>query len=351
VTIRRGAARGLAVLTPTILLLGLGLAAPAMAQAPADFTRSATQAITKTFPGLKVREHSARSARSLLDAEQRVRVESAAFTGRGQLVGVVRTVGADRMVAAKEQVNGKTLGTVQVRRPGAGVRTAVVSSTADQWGPGLTVLAWSERSGVNYQLVARGASQQELVRVAKALPRDATRATAKARTTIARSTAPVPSQVDARLKQPQRPDRGQVTIMSASNGYVEGADTVNDDLGNESTLCSGCSYWNSNYTGMWQNILWADGKLAQSGIDCQFGSGTASATAAWQRAEGLSADGIVGSNSRGRADNYFSLSSGIVTYWGSSRFVDWERASGRYYFNGPAYGLVAYNRNYTADYC
>jgi hypothetical protein len=45
----------------------------------------------------------------------------------------------------------------RVHRTGEGNRDVVVSSTADEWGPGLTIVEWTEHDGVNYRLVARGA--------------------------------------------------------------------------------------------------------------------------------------------------------------------------------------------------
>jgi hypothetical protein len=77
---------------------------------------------------------------------------------------------------------------------------------------------------------------------------------------------------------------GTVQPLSAGRGYVDGDGGVPlDDWGDEGTIRSNGSYSHSNVAGLWQTILWADGLLSQSQIDCQFGPITAAATRTWQR--------------------------------------------------------------------
>jgi hypothetical protein len=79
------------------------------------------------------------------------------------------------------------------------------------------------------------------------------------------------------------------TLMSAapahantSRGYIDGASTYTDDLGDEATLSNGGSYWRSNATAMWQSILYSENLLPASELDCEFGKVTAAATRNWQ---------------------------------------------------------------------
>lgn len=343
----RGVIRGLAVLAPAAVMLTA--VQPAQASAPADFTKAVQKAVGKSLSGYNLREKDSRGTQSKLDSKQRVRVDMATFAARGRILIVARGVGADPEITAKQVPNGTVLSTLALRRPGAGVRQAVLSTTADQWGPGLTILAWTERRGVNYQLVAGGAiAQQDLVKLAKALPSDGSKATAKARTTIAKVKPPAASDVDAHIKQPQLPNTGVGLAGTPARGYVDGAGTVKDDLGNEGTLCNGCAYSNSNYTGMWQHILWADGKLGVGGIDCQFGPTTRDATKSWQGSHSLSKDGIVGTNTRSAAGKQlFEVGGSEVRYVSAAtgRTVGFVRVSERYYFDTSTLPLVTYDRS------
>ncbi|MFG3604158.1 peptidoglycan-binding domain-containing protein [Micromonospora chersina] len=129
-------------------------------------------------------------------------------------------------------------------------------------------------------------------------------------------------------------------LASASSGYISGSGAVNDDFGDEGTLRRGNAYANSGATGLWQTILYADGFLTQDQIDCQFGPATETATKNWQSAYGLTADGIVGTGTFGRADvNLFQEGSHgsylVIRYSGARRAVYFERlesSGGRYLF-------------------
>ena len=76
---------------------------------------------------------------------------------------------------------------------------------------------------------------------------------------------------------------------------------------------------------VWQNILYADGiatKCGSTGIDGAFGTNTRSFTMSWQNQHGgLTADGIVGSQTWGTADQYLYEVSGSTIYWYYARGI------------------------------
>ncbi|MGI8332118.1 peptidoglycan-binding domain-containing protein [Actinomadura scrupuli] len=267
---------------------------------------------------------------SELDPAQTSTVDTAVFAAGDKILGVQRVVGASRPVAsATVPGNARVLSRASVGRAGAGTRTVIVTSTADEWGPGLTVASWTERSGVNYQLVSRDAvGAADLLKIAQTLPRDSSTVSATTASRIAEAKPAATADVDGVVKGSPAPGAAQ---RSTTNFNVDGSGTVTDDWANEANLCAGCAYSSGNYAGMWQLVLYADNKLAWSGIDCAFGSGTASATRSWQSSEGLASDGVVGANTRGRADNYLSGNSS-VTYWGIYDAVAFTRSTSSYYY-------------------
>ena len=108
-----------------------------------------------------------------------------------------------------------------------------------------------------------------------------------------------------------------VTIMmgatpahaTVAEGWVAGIGVITDDWGDEGTLSSN-HFRNSGATQLWQWVLFADGAIESNGtpydvadIDCDFGPNTTYATKDWQRSQGLSADGLVGPLTFGKADN------------------------------------------------
>ncbi|SEG09297.1 Putative peptidoglycan binding domain-containing protein [Thermomonospora echinospora] len=316
----------LVIVVTAVLPLGLAVR-PAQAQAP-DFTTMAGRAVAKVMPGHALREQAARRLGSPLHKSQRVRLNTATFTGHGRVFVVARTVGAMREVTRAQAAPGTRV-TAQpaLRRPGAGTRRALVTSSADEWGPGLTTLSWSERPGVNYRIAVRGpVTQRDLVRLAQALPKDGTKVSKKVRSLVAGARPPVDPGVDG---------SGGVGVQGTGNKIVDGAGVASNDLSDEATLCNGCGYWSGNYAGMFQYLLYADGKMAYSSIDCQFGGQTASAAANWQAANGLAADGIAGPDTRGRMDNYLAeYGDGYVDYLGTSRILSFRRISDLYYYGG-----------------
>ncbi|MER7468635.1 peptidoglycan-binding protein [Streptomyces sp. NPDC097981] len=99
------------------------------------------------------------------------------------------------------------------------------------------------------------------------------------------------------------------TVQAApAEGFVDGWDNVTDDWGDEGVL-STTQHANSGATGIWQAILYNDGFLNRSDIDCKFGPATAEATRKWQaKYLGASqADGIVGPKTFGKASSWLSL--------------------------------------------
>ncbi|MFE3766680.1 peptidoglycan-binding protein [Streptomyces sp. NPDC059104] len=92
---------------------------------------------------------------------------------------------------------------------------------------------------------------------------------------------------------------------STTQGYVNGFDDVTDDWGDEGLL-STTQHSNSGAVGIWQAVLYNDGFLGRSDVDCKFGPATAAATKKWQ-AKYLGAgqaDGVVGNKTFGKASTW-----------------------------------------------
>jgi Putative peptidoglycan binding domain len=134
---------------------------------------------------------------------------------------------------------------------------------------------------------------------------------------------------------PAAPSSAGLSPLSAGNRIVQGSGSPADDLGDEATLCDGCSFWNGNYAGFWQAILWADGFLASGEVDCEFGPNTATATRNWQSWLGLGVDGVVGPETRGTADNYLFTST---------------NANYNLYYQGTGGRVVYLHRDTTSPY-
>ncbi|SIN43198.1 peptidoglycan-binding domain-containing protein [Micromonospora cremea] len=101
---------------------------------------------------------------------------------------------------------------------------------------------------------------------------------------------------------------------SVNQGYVAGSGTWTDDWGDEGAI-SASTRSHSNVVAMWQMILWADGYLARSGVDCRFGPVTTAATKKWQSARGLVSDGVVGPRTLARAATRLSVYEGEGWYY------------------------------------
>ena len=93
----------------------------------------------------------------------------------------------------------------------------------------------------------------------------------------------------------------------------------------------------SNVVVLWQAVLVADDYLGNADLDCRFGAKTRSATKAWQRANNLDDDGIVGPQTLSKADNELWMDSddGEIHCNGSRVNVDGihRNSSGRWYLD------------------
>jgi len=138
----------------------------------------------------------------------------------------------------------------------------------------------------------------------------------------------------------------QPAQASVAQGGVYGSGTITDDWGDEGTLSTTQNSHNS-VVALWQLVLNADGYLSTNELDCYFGDTTKAATKRWQSAHGLTADGLVGPATFGKADdNLRSLSDGGIYYHGTSRDVNqfYRNSSGRWYVKATT------GTNYYFDY-
>jgi peptidoglycan hydrolase-like protein with peptidoglycan-binding domain len=130
--------------------------------------------------------------------------------------------------------------------------------------------------------------------------------------------------------------------------YVYGGGVFADDWDNEGIVDTNDNA-TSNATCLWQKILWADGELAASGIDGDFGSNTKTATANWQTKFGLSNDGSAGKDTWTMAGNWLRNSdygtggNTVAYYIGTSHVISVSRDSDGYYHftDGDGSGRIA----------
>ncbi|MCD0452051.1 peptidoglycan-binding protein [Actinocorallia sp. API 0066] len=314
---------------PLTAVLLLSLLAPAPAHAAPSFAEGAEDAVAEAFPQTALSTELETTVPSEIDPTQKVEHDYVALRGGGKVVAVLREVGAVRPVE-RELTPGRVVGEGKAKRAKAGERKVRFFSTADSYGPGLLIAAWSERSGVNYRVAVREpATRADLLKIVKALPADTSKPSRKALAAIRKA----------------GPAKRPAAERSTSSLFVDGAGLPQDDWGDEATLCNGCSYSYSNYTWLWQKVLNADGKLAAGGVDCSFGPTTANATKSWQSMEGLASDGIVGQATRGAADNYLVHGGGIVVYYtGINSEVSLRRLStdANAYYNWNSTKKIAY---------
>ena len=76
-----------------------------------------------------------------------------------------------------------------------------------------------------------------------------------------------------------------------NNDFLDGIGFVDDDLQDEPALHYGSR---SDWVGVWQKILMANGDLDRGTVDCIFGQQTMNATKHFQQRNGLSIDGVAG---------------------------------------------------------
>lgn len=112
--------------------------------------------------------------------------------------------------------------------------------------------------------------------------------------------------------------------------YVRGAGRIADDWSDEGRL-STARHGRSDLVALWQAVLWADGYLLRSRVDCRFGRATYEATRSWQNNHGLTPDGIVGAKTFGSAGSRLVRRSGLVVYRGEEHDLPMRRGrDGRY---------------------
>ncbi|MEU0675828.1 peptidoglycan-binding domain-containing protein [Streptomyces sp. NPDC006172] len=131
----------------------------------------------------------------------------------------------------------------------------------------------------------------------------------------------------------------------SGRAYVYGGGAFAGDWSDEGIVSTGTNR-QSNATCLWQKILWADGKLAASGIDGDFGTGTYNATREWQSTWNLQVDGSAGRNTWTEAGKWLRDIDGngaVDTYIGLVRNFTLSRDSdGRYHFpDGNGSGRIA----------
>ncbi|NEB38928.1 peptidoglycan-binding protein [Streptomyces sp. SID14515] len=87
----------------------------------------------------------------------------------------------------------------------------------------------------------------------------------------------------------------------------------------------------SDLVALWQAVLWADGYLKRSQIDCRYDESTVRAARVWQSNRGLPADGIIGPDTFGKAGERLTRRRDAVYYEGAKFSVPFRRADdGRY---------------------
>ncbi|MEU6063602.1 MULTISPECIES: peptidoglycan-binding domain-containing protein [Streptomyces] len=125
---------------------------------------------------------------------------------------------------------------------------------------------------------------------------------------------------------------------ATAQGFVNGWGDVSDDWSDEGLL-STTQHANSGATGLWQLVLWKDGYLSESDVDCKFGPKTKAATQAWQThyLGSSEADGVVGSKTFGEASKHLSSTDNgfSVAYVGRNgdKYLSRNVNNGEYAFN------------------
>jgi hypothetical protein len=291
-------ALGTAVAVATITGLPAGAAAAEPARETGGFGAVVEPAVRAVLPTARLLTHD-QVARPDVGAAGITALVDTAFLNVGPRASVLvlRQVGAvPAMDAATATGTGTVTAQLRLDRPGVGTRPAYVTVSAPAGHGGLVTVQWTERTGVDYRVTGRGdVTIADLESIARRVPADASKPTSAALAAVPAATAAATAAHPGAAAAPQ----------STSDGYVAGAGTPTDDLGDEATLCDGCSSWNSNYTALWQMVLGVDRTILPD-IDCQFGPQTAQYTAAWQDDEGMSPaqqTGRLDAPTRDRVDN------------------------------------------------
>ncbi|WP_328673247.1 peptidoglycan-binding domain-containing protein [Streptomyces sp. NBC_00328] len=129
---------------------------------------------------------------------------------------------------------------------------------------------------------------------------------------------------------------GPATTAQAATaqGFVNGWDNFTDDWADEGIL-STTQHANSGATGLWQLVLWQDGYLSESDVDCKFGPKTQAATKKWQAhyLRASEADGVVGNKTFGEASQHIgSTDNGFSLQYGSI-YIGRNVNNGEYFFH------------------
>jgi peptidoglycan hydrolase-like protein with peptidoglycan-binding domain len=130
--------------------------------------------------------------------------------------------------------------------------------------------------------------------------------------------------------------------------YVAGSGGVQTDWYDEGVV-SVAVHRSSNATCLWQAVLWTNGFLAKSEIDGIFGDRTDAATRAFQRANGLSADGSAGRQTwtaAGIISHTYDASGWVNGLYSGPKHAFYVRRSsaGNYQFNiGSGWQWASYN--------
>jgi hypothetical protein len=280
----------------------------AVAPAPSDaFAASVRTAARTVVPSATVGATSEQSRPSFYDPTLSVRkTTSRLHLGPGTVIVVKRQVGAQSEITAQSlRGAGRAEYTVPLHRPGAGARTGYVASSGTAERPGLTTVSWNERPGVTYTVIGRGGVSVDVLRsLANGLPADASQVSA-------REVAAMRAGVTRRPATSDSAASGDIAVLGGSRLYVDsdGPYTQDEDWRNEREQCStNCAYRFSNYTAMWQMVLWADiFDVTFDHVTCNFDATTAANTRRWQEAEGLVQDGRAGPNTHSAADDYLAI--------------------------------------------
>ncbi|MEU2613598.1 peptidoglycan-binding domain-containing protein [Micromonospora sp. NPDC007271] len=146
---------------------------------------------------------------------------------------------------------------------------------------------------------------------------------------------------------------------SAAQGVISGTGAVTDDFGDEATLSRYGQYRYSTAVALWQRVLVAEGFLTDSGVDCDFGPATEAATVKFQQRYGLTADGVVGTQTWSKADDflvneYQTVGYELIAYKSAKRVeeISFRRASSYYhtFLPGGRVWAMAYNTS-ASPYC
>ncbi|MBW1602601.1 hypothetical protein JJV70_10885 [Streptomyces sp. JJ66] len=120
------------------------------------------------------------------------------------------------------------------------------------------------------------------------------------------------------------------TAIPPERAYVSGDGAPADDWEDEGLLGEDLPI-RSDLAALWQTVLWADGYLERSDVNCRYTGPTVQATRTWQSNRKLAADGIVGPLTFGRAGEQLVERDGAVHYTGTEHTVEFRRAEdGRY---------------------